>query len=301
MSTRSPSRSTNGVDIATRSAGTHYAVNATKEGPETITLDDGRVVTVEYPEEGPDGDDSDASDDSDADEESALEAFMRLRQSDGTPAPPALSDAETPEAPTVPELPPCTDCKSPPCRAYAPDVPESDFISEAEACCQATRWKYGNTAAFPHVCGHCAKSVESSGDDEAASSRMTYRKAEEYCMSLGGGLCQNNQVTVAQRSPTCGVGEAEKVWTSATCGEEGTGRFSMRAGGGGRTCEEDLGVELEALCCANTCNTFKPDHMCDAPNGEEFWQATLGMKKAGRGRERRVLPEAPKKKAEKRS
>ena len=41
--------------------------------------------------------------------------------------------------------------------------------------------------------------------------------------------------------------------------------------------------------------------MCDAPNGEEFWQATLGMKKAGRGRERRALPEALKKKAEKRS
>ena len=41
--------------------------------------------------------------------------------------------------------------------------------------------------------------------------------------------------------------------------------------------------------------------MCIRDSGEEFWQATLGMKKAGRGRERRVLPEAPKKKAEKRS
>ena len=183
-------------------------------------------------------------------------------ESTGTPPPPApifIPDV----IPTIMET--CDTCKTPPCHLFEEDVKETDFIVHAESCCQALRgWKYGNTANFPHMCGECAEQKE----------RMTYSKALHHCSQVGGGLCANNQVTAGTRTPGCLIEPEEEVWTSEACSEHDEGRFVMAAGGGGRRCEVDLDLSKDVVCCANTCNTFIPDHMCPSSTKQEFWQAS---------------------------
>ena len=215
------------------------------------------------------------------------------------------SSSAPPPAPVyLPEVMPtiletCDTCKTPPCRLFEADVKETEFIVHAESCCQATRWKYGNTGAFPHMCGACAPDAE----------QMTYSRALNHCFEVGGGLCANNQVTAGSRTPTCAVDETNEVWTSESCGENDEGRFVMLAGGGGRRCEFDLEKSLDVVCCANTCNTFIPDHMCPSEDKREFWQASaeasagaaasaaMGAARARDAKTRVALPELPQVKA----
>jgi len=215
------------------------------------------------------------------------------------------SSSAPPPAPVyLPEVMPtiletCDTCKTPPCRLFEADVKETEFIVHAESCCQATRWKYGNTGAFPHMCGACAPDAE----------QMTYSRALNHCFEVGGGLCANNQVTAGSRTPTCAVDETNEVWTSESCGENDEGRFVMLAGGGGRRCEFDLEKSLDVVCCANTCNTFIPDHMCPSEEKREFWQASaeasagaaasaaMGAARARDAKTRVALPELPQVKA----
>jgi hypothetical protein len=182
---------------------------------------------------------------------------------------------------------------------FEADVKETEFIVHAESCCQATRWQYGNTGAFPHMCGACAPDAE----------QMTYARALNHCFEVGGGLCANNQVTAGSRTPTCAVDETNEVWTSESCGPNDEGRFVMLAGGGGRRCEFDLEKSLDVVCCANTCNTFIPDHMCPSEDKREFWQASaeasagaaasaaMGAARARDAKTRVALPELPQVKA----
>ena len=178
--------------------------------------------------------------------------------------------ASPPPAPVyLPEVMPtiletCDTCATPPCRAFQGDVKETEFIVHADSCCQATRWAYGNTGAFTHTCGACAENGET----------MTFARALHHCSEAGGGLCANNQVTAASRTPGCAAEEDAEVWTSESCGAHDEGRFVMRAGGGGRRCEFELEKEHNVVCCANTCNTFIPDHMCPAEDARAFWQAS---------------------------
>ena len=178
--------------------------------------------------------------------------------------------ASPPPAPVyLPEVMPtiletCDTCATPPCRAFQGDVKETEFIVHADSCCQATRWAYGNTGAFTHTCGACAENGET----------MTLARALHHCSEAGGGLCANNQVTAASRTPGCAAEEDAEVWTSESCGARDEGRFVMRAGGGGRRCEFELEKEHNVVCCANTCNTFIPDHMCPAEDARKFWQAS---------------------------
>ena len=164
--------------------------------------------------------------------------------------------------PTILET--CDTCVTPPCRAFQGDVKETEFIVHADSCCQATRWAYGNTGAFTHTCGACAENGET----------MTFARALHHCSEAGGGLCANNQVTAASRTPGCAAEEDAEVWTFESCGARDEGRFVMRAGGGGRRCEFELEKEHNVVCCANTCNTFIPDHMCPAEDARAFWQAS---------------------------
>jgi hypothetical protein len=215
------------------------------------------------------------------------------------------SSSAPPPAPVyLPEVMPtiletCDTCKTPPCRLFEADVKETEFIVHAESCCQATRWQYGNTGAFPHMCGACAPDAE----------QMTYARALNHCFEVGGGLCANNQVTAGSRTPTCAVDETNEVWTSESCGPNDEGRFVMLAGGGGRRCEFDLEKSLDVVCCANTCNTFIPDHMCPSEDKREFWQASaeasagaaasaaMGAARARDAKTRVALPELPQVKA----
>ena len=83
----------------------------------------------------------------------------------------------------------------------------------------------------------------------------------------------------------------------------------MLAGGGGRRCEFDLAKALDVVCCANTCNTFIPDHMCPSEENREFWQASaeasagaaasaaMGAARARDPKLRVALPELPQVKA----
>ena len=177
--------------------------------------------------------------------------------------PPSPAPVHLPEVmPTI--LATCDTCKTPPCRAFQGNVKETEFIVHADSCCQATRWAYGNTGAFTHTCGACAENGET----------MTLARALNHCSEAGGGLCANNQVTAASRTLGCAAEEDAEVWTSESCGARDEGRFVMRAGGGGRRCEFELEKEHNVVCCANTCNTFIPDHMCPAEDAREFWQAS---------------------------
>ena len=103
---------------------------------------------------------------------------------------------------------------------------------------------------------------------------MPYARALSHCFEAGGGLCANNQVTAGSRTPGCAVDAGAETWTSESCGAGDEGRFVMLAGGGGRRCEFELDKELSVVCCANTCNTFIPDHMCPSGDAREFWQAS---------------------------
>ena len=215
------------------------------------------------------------------------------------PPPPPLVGNAPPPAPVVipeiaPTLPSCTDCARPPCHVFVPDVVRRDFIADASSCCQALKWTYGNTVDFPHVCGRC----------HGEATKMTFRDAERFCVSRGAGLCAEHQVAAAGRTPGCAVSRDAPAWTATACGEDDAGRVATRAGGGGeKTCVENLEATAEVLCCANTCNTFTPNHMCPSPvAGQQFWQATaqMGMRERrtpdGRARDanRRVaLPTMP--------
>ena len=214
------------------------------------------------------------------------------------PPPPPVADAPPPAPVVMPEieptLPSCTNCARPPCHVFVPDVARRDFIADASSCCQGLKWTYGNTVDFPHVCGRC----------HGEAKKMSFRDAERFCVARGAGLCAEHQVAAAGRTPGCAVSRDAPAWTATACGEDDAGRVATRAGGGGeKTCVENLDMIAEVLCCANTCNTFTPDHMCPSPiGGQQFWQATaqMGMRErptpGGRARDanRRVaLPTMP--------
>ena len=242
--------------------------------------------------------DSDESSDAAGPETAPAEVVIPDGATSFPPPPTSVSNPPPPAPVTLPErtptLPACTDCARPPCRAFVPDVAERDFIGAASSCCQALKWTYGDTMRSPHACGRCR------GD----GSKMSFRDAEQFCFSHGAGLCAAHQVAAAGRTPGCAVSRDAPAWTSTMCGEEGGGRVATRADGGGeKTCVENLDETAAVLCCANTCNTYTPNHMCPSPDGaRRFWQATarMGLRETrapdGDAREanRRVaLPTAP--------
>ena len=242
--------------------------------------------------------DSDESSDAAGPETAPAEVVIPDGATSFPPPPTSVSNPPPPAPVTLPErtptLPACTDCARPPCRAFVPDVAERDFIGAASSCCQALKWTYGDTMRSPHACGRCR------GD----GSKMSFRDAEQFCFSRGAGLCAAHQVAAAGRTPGCAISRDAPAWTSTMCGEEGGGRVATRADGGGeKTCVENLDETAAVLCCANTCNTYTPNHMCPSPEGaRRFWQATarMGLRETrapdGDAREanRRVaLPTAP--------
>ena len=101
----------------------------------------------------------------------------------------------------------------------------------------------------------------------------------------------------------CGVARRPRVDLHGVRRGRRRARGDARGGGGEKTCVENLEATAEVLCCANTCNTFTPNHMCPSPiGGQQFWQATaqMGMRERrtpdGRARDanRRVaLPTMP--------
>ena len=145
-------------------------------------------------------------------------------------------------------------CDKPPCVPYFHDLLEAHLVESAESCCQADdQWEYGNPRRFPHVCGQCSRNEK--------EHYMTYDKAEAFCAAKGGGLCRNNQVTVAGRAEHCALDPDSVVWTDKVC-DRGKGRAAVKLNGDYSHCVSDLEEKLPVVCCANTCEGFVPKRMC---------------------------------------
>lgn len=145
-------------------------------------------------------------------------------------------------------------CDKPPCVPYVHDLLEAHLVESAESCCQADdQWEYGNPRRFPHVCGQCSRNEK--------EHYMTYDKAEAFCAAKGGGLCRNNQVTVAGRADHCALDPDSVVWTDKVC-DRGKGRAAVKLNGDYSHCVSDLEEKLPVVCCANTCEGFVPKRMC---------------------------------------
>ena len=145
-------------------------------------------------------------------------------------------------------------CDKPPCVPYVHDLLEAHLVEGATSCCQASdEWEYGNPRRFPHVCGQCSRNEH--------ENYLTYAEAAAFCASKGGGLCRNNQVTVAGRADHCALDPDSVVWTDKLC-DRGKGRQAVKLNGDYSHCVSDLAEKLPVVCCANTCEGFTPKRMC---------------------------------------
>ena len=310
---RMPPAAESGPAAATTRATPSSSSSSSSPSSSADELPDERVIPFDSDAFEPSFQEPAEEADAEADPEAAAEARRRAEavyDDEGAFVPDSASESDAlpgapPPAPIyIPEVMPtlletCDTCATPPCRPFEEDVRETEFILHAESCCQATGWQYGNSGAFPHTCGECAEGGRT----------MTYARALTHCFETGGGLCANNQVTAGSRTPSCATEEGAEVWTSEACGASDEGRFVMLAGGGGRRCELELSKKFSVVCCANTCNTYLPDHMCPAESAREFWQASAeasagAAASAAMGAARRrdpnvrvALPELPRVKA----
>jgi len=145
-------------------------------------------------------------------------------------------------------------CDKPPCVPYVHDLLEAHLVEGATSCCQASdEWEYGNPRRFPHVCGQCSRNEH--------ENYLTYTEAAAFCAAKGGGLCRNNQVTVAGRADHCALDPDSVVWTDKLC-DRGKGRQAVKLNGDYSHCVSDLTEKLPVVCCANTCEGFTPKRMC---------------------------------------